>query len=202
MNSIYFENLKGQLNVLRKTFLPRRFSPTGNYKQVTYEKARAYKVLTHAEIESYLETIFYNIAQYAYGKWDITKTVSKPLLALAVYYSGTYSPVPESKTGNYSSEDITEKIKMAFTDFSSKVKSKNHGIKEANLLQMGLPIGLELSQIDNDLIIGLNNYGAERGEIAHSTRTKRLITPEDAKNTLDELMIHLSVLDEILNTML
>ena len=202
MYSIQFDYLFKRLLVLRKALLPPKFSPTGNYKNQTYEKARAYKVLTHAEFEYYFEEISYTIAKNAYNKWKDHNIASPPLLALCVYYSGSYSPIPDRKDGNLSGEDINKRVKDAFTDYASRVKSKNHGIKESNVLQLLLPIGLEASKLDNDLLIALNNYSASRGEIAHSTRAKQVLTPKDAMVSAMDLLHLIMPLDEYLNSMI
>ena len=202
MKSSYFEYMLNRVQVLKKTFLPRAFSPTGNYKQTTYEKACAFKVLTHAEFEYYLEEISFAIAKNAYKKWTTRKLISKPLLALAVYYSGSYKAPPEMKSGNNSDENISERVRIAFSDYSFKVKSKNNGIKEKNILQLVLPVGIEIDQLDNDLLIALNNYGSSRGQIAHSTRAKQPLTPEEALASSTELITYISALDDILKSML
>ncbi len=201
MNSFYFEELKSRINKLKKVFLPRALSPTGKYKPSTYEKARAFKTFTHTEIEIYLENICFGIAKKAYDEWQNSKVVSLPLLAMLAYYSGKFRSIPELKSGNNSEEDLSEKIHIAFTDYSSK-KANNNGIKEKDILQLVLPIGVQTEDINDDLLLYLNNYGSIRGAAVHSVSALHPITPEDALASTDDLMKKLSELDKKLIIML
>ena len=53
MATEYYRNLCERFEKLQNAFLPEEFSPTGEYADIVYEHTRAYKVLTHAELEYY-----------------------------------------------------------------------------------------------------------------------------------------------------
>lgn len=82
MATEYYRNLCERFENLRDAFLPEEFSPTGEYADIVYEHTRAYKVLTHAELEYYFEEVAKAIAQKALREWRSSNQVSKPLLAL------------------------------------------------------------------------------------------------------------------------
>ena len=197
----FFSELDSRIKKLDEIFLPKKLSPTGNYKYSTYERVRAFKVLSHTEFEVYFESLSYTIAKNAYQKWTTNNIITKPLLAMALYYSGSYSAVPESKGGNHSSEDLNKKIHMSFSDYSQK-KARNNGIKEKDILQLLLPIGIEVDQIDNNLLIALNNYGSKRGEMVHSNSATQYITPGDARFSTNELLGYIQNIDGLLALLL
>ena len=55
MATEYYDTLCDRFEKLKLAFLPEEFSPTGEYEDIVYEHTRAYKVLTHAELEYYFE---------------------------------------------------------------------------------------------------------------------------------------------------
>ena len=55
MATEYYKNLCERFKKLREAFLPEEFSPTGEYADSVFECTRAYKAMTHAEVESYFE---------------------------------------------------------------------------------------------------------------------------------------------------
>ena len=198
MNTQKYIGLQKRLNVLRRIYLPPTFSPTGSYRDSQYEKVRAYEVLVHAEMEYYFEETALSIAQKAYNKWKNARKASIPLIAMVVYYSGKYPSTPETHTGNSSQEDIDHRVKAAYQEYNHR-KTNNHGIKERNILGLYLPIGIRIDDIDEDMLIALNNFGSERGNIAHSTRAATVISPEDALLKVTDLMTYIDSFDQLLS---
>lgn len=198
MSTKQYDHLKERFSILKSVFLPHDFSPTGDYSDEIFEKSRAYKILTHAELEYYFEQIGITIAKKAYKDWEDNGVVSKPLVALTVYYSGQYASIPEQKAGNNSDVGLNVRVNKAFTEYCRNVNAGNNGIKEKNLLKLFLPIGIELDSIPDDLIIASNNYGTIRGEIAHTTKTKQNLTPEDALAAADDILNQVKSFDQII----
>lgn len=198
MSTQKYRGLKKRLEILRKIYLPRTFSPTGSYNNAQYEKVRAYEVLVHAEMEYYFEELALSIAQKAYNKWKNKRKASIPLIAMVVYYSGKYPSTPETHTGNFSQEDVDHRINEAYRDYNYR-KSNNHGIKEKNILSLFLPIGIQIDSIDADMLIALSNFGRERGNIAHSTRATTVLSPDDALRAVNELMTYIDSFDQLLS---
>ena len=202
MSTKQYDHLKERFSILRSIFLPHDFSPTGDYRDEIFEMARAYKVLTHAELEYYFEQIGMAIAKNAYQEWEDKGVVSKSLVALTVYYSGQYASIPDQKTGNNSDIGLKVRVNKAFTEYCRNVNAENNGIKEKNLLKLFLPIGIELDSIPDALIIASNNYGIIRGEIAHTTRTKQNLTPEDALAAADDILNEVKTFDQTIEALI
>jgi uncharacterized protein YpuA (DUF1002 family) len=73
----------------------------------------------------------------------------------------------------------------------------NHGIKEKNLSNLLVRIGVDVTQINQTLICNMNSYGVVRGDLAHSTyKIHKLINPIDEKNIVERIISDLQSLDE------
>lgn len=202
METEYYKKLRERFKKLELAFLPSTFSPTGDYPDDSvFEHARAYKVMTHAELEYYFEEIAKSIAKKAFDEWK-NNHPTKALVALVAYYPGAFDPIPELAKGNNAQKTLDVRINDALTSYYRYIQSENHGIKEKNILHIFLPLGIQIDEIPPDLLIFANNYGATRGEIAHSTRTQKILQPEDAKKDADEILKYVQQFDELLSTYL
>lgn len=202
MHTDKFLALRGHLNKLRTVYLPAVFNPTGSYTATVYEKVRAYKVLAHAEMEAYFEEVALSIAQKAYQKWTSARKASTPLLSIVAYHETSFPAIPDIHDANNADKDIDWRITTSYTGYNKYVRSLNHGIKEKNILNIFLPLGIRIDDIDNDLLIALNNFGSERGLIAHSSRSgaQSLTTPDDALASVDNIMTYIASFDEFLHS--
>ena len=180
---------------LKRALLPSKLSLTGNYQNTTFEKVSAFKLLTHAELEYYFEEIALTIAKDAYEKWKKNNIASPALVALLAYCKKDFPAIPESTNDQKSKKGLDERIQDAYTQYNSYVRSNNHGIKEKNMLALFLPIGVKKDQIDNSLLIALDNYGAARGIIAHSTKAKQQSSPSDANQAIKDLIALIASFD-------
>ncbi|MBQ8611409.1 MAG: hypothetical protein IJ412_06835 [Oscillospiraceae bacterium] len=198
MHTDKYIRLQSRLGKLRKVYLPKVFSPTGLYSDSTYEKVRAYKVLAHAEMEYYFEEVALSIARKSYVKWNSGNKTSTPLLSMVAYYEGSFSAPPNTHDANNADKDLNWRINTAYTNYNKMIRSNNHGIKEKNILGIFLPIGVKISDIDESMLLALENFGSERGMIAHSTRTSTLITPDDALDSVNDLMTYIGAFDQFL----
>lgn len=202
METEYYKKLRERFKQLELAFLPSSFSPTGDYADDrVFEHARAYKVMTHAELEYYFEEIAKSIAKKAIDEWK-NNHATKALVALVAYYPGTFDPIPDLAKGNNAQKTLDMRINDALTSYYRYVQSENHGIKEKNILHLFLPLGIQIDEIPPDLLIFANNYGSKRGEIAHSTRTQNILQPEDAKKDADEILKYVQQFDGLLKTYL
>lgn len=192
-----FENLKKRNNALKKALLPAHLSPTGNYKDSTYEKVRAYEVLIHAELEYYFEQLAEEIMQSAWKKWT-TNIATKAIVALVAYREKNPMALPESANDQKKKEDLKKRVNDAYTEHNKYIHSQNHGIKEKNILALFLPLGIELDSIDNNLLIALDSFGSDRGQIAHSTRAMQNVTPEDAISTVQSILSLIEAFDKFI----
>ncbi len=68
-----YRKLVKELQVLRHHLLPEEFDPTGNYSPEILTRASMFRVLAHAEIESYIEERSWETAIAAVSSWQEKK---------------------------------------------------------------------------------------------------------------------------------
>lgn len=205
--SARFRSLERQLRLLRKYFLPARLDPTATYNPRQIALARAYRVLAHAEIEAYLEERVRSIAQDAVSKWKKTGQANRIILGL-VAFSGknmetpptTLSPPHENQKKAWLEKiELNQKINSAVDAFSYAL-IKNHGIKEANILRLLIPIGISPDTLDSTWLADMNSFGEMRGEAAHLSPASPSVTniphPVEELATVKRLLAGLAEVDE------
>lgn len=111
--SARFRTLTKELTRLRKQFLP-KFSPINLYSDTQLSRTLAYRVLAHAEIESYLEDRAWEVVQDAKRVWDTTGKTRLTLVSLIAFSGQTMELPPETLTPKKGSKNVRdEKIKLS-----------------------------------------------------------------------------------------
>jgi len=203
--SIRFREMRARVTELRNHMLPAKFSPTGDYSDRQLDRTRGYRLLVHAEIESYLEDVAREAVMQAIQDWKKNKKPSTILLSfLAAYHSGWNSNdereneeiVRLAKNRSRVKESVNEAIDIAQKQYITIVRD-NHGVKEKNFKRLIIPLGIEIDELDGTWLTNLDNFGASRGETAHKTkRATGQINPEDELTTVKKLLDGLKELDE------
>ncbi|MFO7578984.1 MAG: HEPN domain-containing protein [Nitrosomonas halophila] len=200
-----FREMQARLTELRHHMLPAKFSSTGDYNDRQLDRTRGYRVLVHAEIESYLEDIAREAVTLAIQEWKSNRKPSTILLAfLAAYHSGWNTNderenediVRLAKARSRVKDSINEAIDVAQKQYITSVRD-NHGVKEKNFKRLIIPLGIEIDELDGTWLTNLDNFGASRGDTAHKTkRATGQINPEDEYKTVKRLVKGLKELDE------
>jgi hypothetical protein len=202
-SSSRFRTLTKELNRLKRQFLP-KINPTGIYSDRQLALTIAYRVLAHAEIEAYIEDRVVEVAIDSVKDWKNRGKTSRTLLSLLAF-SGQMMDVPPNKLASPKGIRIDEKIESAVTFFMYTIKH-NHGIKEANVLALLLPIGIDIDDLDSDLLATLNTFGKERGLVAHSSatsyRTNQLPDPVNESNRIQQITQGLLQIDRLINALI
>lgn len=197
MESSRYKEMISNIESLRKFLLPEFFDPTGNYEDSDRVCALAisFRVLSHAEIESYLEDRAMSATVQAWEAWSKYGIATRTALSLIAFSGTEMSAPPETLQAKQISQekgwkekiDIDSKLKLAITKYNNHVKRKNHGVKEENILAIFLPIGIRPEKIDQTLLADLNSFGESRGFAAHSN-TKRAQQGIDPKSEHDRVV--------------
>lgn len=183
-NTRRYTQLSKRISKIEISYLP-AINPTGNYSAKQQDDLRAYLLLVHAEIESYFEEISESKVRSAFNNWRLHRTKSNVLIALASFCDGTVSDL-----------SLEVRVNKALTFYIAKLRH-NHGIKEKNLLDMLLPIGLEHSDIDATWLSTMNSFGSSRGMVAHSAAmVQQPLDPVLMKNTVTLILTEIGVIDE------
>jgi hypothetical protein len=172
----------------------------GQYRDSTRVQAhtRAFLVLSHAEIESYLEGWAKDVAQAAEVVWTSSGRVTLPLVFLLTTL-GAKVQVPATLQGS-NSKDMPQRLADAsvkmFQEYYTLIKN-NHGVKEKNVLNLFGPLGVPSTALGSTLLPNLDSIGELRGTHAHHSAkvVKTVLDPETEFNRVEKLVNELVVLD-------
>ncbi|MGY0832356.1 hypothetical protein [Azospirillum argentinense] len=194
-NSLRYRKLDKRLKALRQRFLPKAFSPTGVYTQFALDKARAFRVLSHAEIEHYFEEEVTEIADRALASWINQQRACIALLHLVCNIAGELNGLPKKIGTNTNATSIVGK---AVNQYKYNIRN-NHGIKSANILQLLLPVGVNESDIDQVWLNVMDGFGQKRGQSAHTSHISYTIDPKDDHDIIfaaNGILHHIKDIDE------
>jgi len=208
-NSKRYQQLASRLAKLRKHFLPKFFSPIGSYTEKQHDFARGYRLLAHAEFESFLEDIVWNAILIKVESW---KNHGKPsaliICFLSCYHSDWGSEIDEESIIVQSPKNhikATEKsheavINRAINQFRLVI-DKNHGIRESNIRKITTPVGIKLAELDQTWLNTVDTFGKLRGEVAHkAVGIQQRIDPQTEYQNVVDLLVGFKKLDELVRS--
>lgn len=191
-----------EIENLRKLFLPDPFDPIGVYPDQSrvQANARAFLVLSHAEVESFLEDWAKEIASAAKAVWTTKQRVSSPLAFLLAASTETITVPDEFIAAEDAPYKLDQKVNKAFTKYFKQLKD-NNGVKEKNLLAIYMPLGLPSSAISPTLLPNLDAFGSDRGTHAHhsASAVRTPLDPETEYKRVQNVLTDLRDLDNWLS---
>ncbi|TMP39872.1 HEPN domain-containing protein [Pseudoalteromonas rubra] len=200
-----FKELKTRLRELRLHLLPNTFSPTGDYSDRQQDRARGYRLLVHAEIESYLEDVSKETVTEAIRDWKANQKPSIVIVSFLASYHSSWNVVEEvnneeiiqiAKSRKNGKDSVEQVIDLAQKQFTKKLKD-NHGVKDKNFKTLILPLGVEISSLDQTWLTNLDSFGTKRGEVAHKAkRAQGSINPKDEFDLVNSLLVGIEELDK------
>jgi hypothetical protein len=176
-----WKHLKVEIETLRTQFLPSSFDPLGVYEDPTRVQAhsRAFVVLSHAEIESYVEEWAKDIVRSSEIIWHASSRIAQPLQFLLATL-GQRIQVPPTLIGpnvKDSPQRLAEEMVKLFQKYYKRIKD-NNGIKEGNILTLFGPLGVPTTAFSSTLLPNLDSFGKLRGTHAHYS-SRVVLTPLD-----------------------
>jgi hypothetical protein len=179
MTSPRFEELERRVKELRVHLLPNPFDPTGSYEDIVYEHTRGFRVLVHAEFESFIEDRSIEVVNERFKQWIASGVVSTSLLAVVAYKESLHA-IPESLDDASQKKkypDLIARVEAAKNDFNRYIRTKNNGIKAKNIIRMLMPIGFTEKEIDSGWLSTTETWAIARGDSAHKT-AKMQVRPD------------------------
>lgn len=212
MTSQHYKELKSSIGDLRRHLLPSKFNDEGIYKERVFTGVIAFRVLSHAAIEEYIESRVSEIAISAASHCSATKIISDPAAHIASFNDKSYgvppptfNPLQPNQRKDWAEKiDLVSRVTQAAGSFVAFIKKDNHGIKEKNLTRLLLTVGLRHNDIDPVLISELDSFGEARGEVAHSSVAKHVRkkpNPKDELIRVKQIILLLKDLDTKLNVL-
>ncbi|WP_324674609.1 HEPN domain-containing protein [Bacillus velezensis] len=205
-----YNNLESRLNDLENHYVSQLYEKSVidlNPKEL--DMCRGYRVLCHAEVESYLEDRALELLNFSRSNWFQYKKISTSLLSLFAHYKfldnpeiNGYEEVSE-RNNNRKYMKLEEKIGKICADFKEEKIKMNHGLKQKNLINLLVPLGIDIFELDTAWLSTMDSFGSRRGETAHtSVHTQQPIDLTTEKNDLEIIKHGLKELDEIIDNML
>ena len=159
---------------------------------------RAFLVLAHAEIETYLEVWAKDIARAAQTVWSRSKRVTAPLAFLISSIGDRITVVERLSASplNDSHQRFEELVGKLFQDYFKRIKY-NNGVKEKNVLSLFEPLGVPSSAFGTTLLPSLDTLGSIRGltPIRPQVAVVSVLDAETEYNRIQNLLTDLVVFD-------
>jgi len=208
MPSTRFQDLRARIDELRHLLLPDPFDPTGSYLEelrVT-TLALSFRVLAHAELETYFEDRVLEVARTALKAWEDHSHVSVVTFHLIGFSGQSLDRPPKSlfaveaqKVKEWPARtSIQDRFSRCVSDFVRRVTYENHGVKEQNIMEMFVPIGFNMNLCDNVFLQMMNQFGTNRGAVAHTSGAgviRKAVDPKDEHDAVLEILKALEPVD-------
>ncbi|UWZ85969.1 hypothetical protein [Occallatibacter riparius] len=199
MSSRRFKQLEKRLGELRTHFLPSAFDPLGIYSPSVHDLTRGYQVLAHAEIEAFIEDRTSEVVARAQAAFRNRGRCGEVLTAILAFHYVEQPPVGEKtaeKIFNNNQDHPRAAVELSCRRYLNEVKG-NNGIKQKDVLNLFLPIGLKPTRINAAWLRLVDAFGAARGLIAHAAlAVQRQPDPKTVFEEVERIKADLRTLDE------
>jgi hypothetical protein len=184
-----YSELQDHLSELGKQFID-TFIPTDpSVSPSEYDHlVKAYCVLSHAALEDYFESVALRVMQRAFAEWLHNRKVTEALLTLACYYGLQLKIDEDERNAETTVFDYLRPIlEEAKKRFSIDINA-NHGVSVKYLRKLLIPVGINVKQDVNQLN-SIRQLAKERGTYAHKKAAQKILSPEDAKQFVEDCLI-------------
>jgi RiboL-PSP-HEPN len=199
--SARLRQLEKRLTELRRHLIPAKLSPTGSYSPRVIDRARAYRLLAHAELEACVEDMVRDLAANEYKAWELDRKPRTCLLAMVSFYEHRFPEIPDVVPASLSKVTpgfMKDRIRKAWNAHMRNI-AKNNGVKEQDLLRLLLPIGVQEYELDRTWLATMDSFGSRRGDVAHqSFRTQQPPDPASELATVGQIVAGLRQVDALI----
>jgi hypothetical protein len=147
--------------------------------QIEVDRLHAFRLLAHAEVEQFVETIASNLVDVTEARFarngDLTHAGHHLLVTWSVSRSLRGDSAGRAKYPAYASPEAVmsaaahpEDLNAALEQHRARI-GNNHGIKAKNVRNLLLPLGYRESFFVPGLLDQLDELGEARGAVAHSS---------------------------------
>ncbi len=202
MPSTRYNSMSKRITELRNHLLPKPFDPLGLYSDRVYERTRSFRVLAHAEFESYIEDRVIEVITDAATVYSTSGLIRPSLLSLVSHWEdGWPRPTSILSPPQKPAPDLQGRITKARKGFVNFVRTQNHGIKEKNLLYMLFNVGVTESEINKVWLQSVEDWGKLRGESAHkSGKVQTQPDPDKEYKKVKDIRSGFKALDVLLSS--
>jgi hypothetical protein len=190
--------LRSDLESLRNSFIAKWLPAAPEHQPKDYEHdLKAYCVLCHASMEEFVEQLS-AFATNAIKKDSLHGSPSRSMVALLASYAFTIVPVDEEVNEQKRLYDLLREGVDAAAKKHHRAIDENHGLSLKYLRKLLTPVGIDVPD-EARMQTALATLAEARGSFAHGAardalygrphRAKRSLSPEDAKNAVDDCLL-------------
>lgn len=192
-----FRDLERNIAKIERHLMP-VINISGSYSEKEMILVRGYRLLIHAEIESYFETIAENKIRNVLSLWHINKKPSHVITSICAYFifksQNMNADIPESWDDTHRAF-IEDRVENFFGTYIAILR-QNNGITQKNLLKILLPLGIDINDLDITWLTDMDNFGEARGHDAHNTiGAQRPIDPATEKARIHRIINEIMKID-------
>lgn len=192
MPSPEYAALTTRINALSARFVDFDIPIDQNPTQDQLDSIAAFKLLAHAEFETFIETRISQAIQGAVNHWSSTGRVTKPLFALLLRW---YPWFEKDKNTYFAPQQIADVALLMQRLLKNALEeiAENNGIKKDTFSRLSYSAGLFTDDHQAMLLAALESYGKNRGDVAHNAvgKVRTINDPRveaaDAKQIVDFL---------------
>jgi hypothetical protein len=194
-----WKGLKREVEELRQQLLPDPFDPTGNYPQpaLVQLKTRAFLILSHGAIETFLEEWARDLARACEEVWKTSARVTPPMaFMLGVLIDRL--PLAVIKPGAKDCHGrFADAVTRMFPEYYKRIND-NNGVKETNFLQLFDALGVPAAALSPTLLPNLTELGKARGDQAHHSMKSvpNIVDPETEYLRVSIVLVDLEAFEQ------
>lgn len=186
----FYRDLEDELKRIEEKFFGPSTKKTGILTVHEFD-IKAFCILSHAAFEDYFEKVALEMMHTSINRFANLKSkkIHEPLLALVACHDRPMA-IDDSDLQNGPEPTFFDNIRQLTdgirTDFSKKVFG-NQGISKRHLRQLMTPVSINIGN-DLNLLNSLSQLSKNRGEFAHKSGTKKILSPQDAMNFVSDCL--------------
>ena len=183
-----YKHLEKRISQIEKNF---KFNQSINdITNLQADRLRGLRLLCHAELEDYFESVALKLLTKAEKRWVEKKIANYNLSSLFIWHD----KIDKNDTND-------TKARMIIADYRKEIKS-NHGIKEDNIKKLFGPLGYRTDDFDSTFISTLSSFGALRGETAHmsANKTQQPLDQNTELKRIKDLLKGIADFEDVLNS--
>ena len=183
-----YKHLEKRISQIERNF---KFNQSINgITNLQADRLRGLRLLCHAELEDYFESVALKLLTIAEKKWIEKKIANYNLSSLFIWHDR----IDKNDTND-------TKASMIIADYRKEIKS-NHGIKEETIKKLFGPLGYKIDDFDATFISTLSSFGALRGETAHTSanKTQQPLDQNTELNRIRDLLSGIEDFEDVLNS--
>jgi hypothetical protein len=199
--SASFHALRARIKELKDNLLPSKASIAAPSLGVQ-TRALAFRVLAHAEIESFIEERARSVVEGNLDGWKKDKRPRTVLMAVLGFCGDEWQSADDisASKAKKTEQTLETRLHLAAKKYGA-ILDGNHGVRERNLLRILVPLGVSKAELDTTWLATMDSFGGARGSAAHTSGSSVAINPADEAKTVNDIIEGLKAVDRILSSL-